>query len=185
MTSIGSHRFESCYNPGMLLISDPQCRVVLAHMVFLAALLPAGCAKSEAPAKTPQPTVKREAPKETFPTVRAFLNEYFESWTEADFYAYEACFDREAVIQYRNPSGKLTTYDLPTFIRGQAKVHQKGDGKSEIPLSMDIKIEDGRAKCLVRWKLTRPGGSKTGYDEFVLVPDGDSWRIISLLFYYE
>jgi hypothetical protein len=125
------------------------------------------------------------SPVKSHPTVRAFLNEYFRSWNEADFYAYEACFDRGAVIQYRSPSGKLTEYDLPAFIRGQATVHRKGDGKTEVPLSMDIRMEEGLARCLVRWKLTRPDGSRIGYDEFVLEPEGDSWRIVSLLFYYE
>ena len=119
------------------------------------------------------------------PEVRAFLNAYFRAWTEADFTAYGAFFSPRAVIHFRDRSGQLKRYEVDVFVEGQARKHRRGDGKSEEPISMRIEMENECARCLVRWKLTRPDGIETGYNHYLLTRAGDSWQIVSLLFYFE
>ncbi len=117
--------------------------------------------------------------------VRQFLETYFKSWSDADFKTYQSCFASQSAIQYRRKSGELKKYELKTFMEIQKKVHKRGDGKIEVPLEINVTIENGYARCLVKWQLTQKDEVKKGYDHFLLMKDGEAWRIVSLLFYDE
>jgi hypothetical protein len=120
------------------------------------------------------------------PSVRTFLNRYFESWSARDMETYGSLFDPRARIFYMAGEGQVISHGLTDFVHGQRMAHEKSlSPMKEVPLEMRIQMDDKAAQAQVTWLLTKQEGEERGTDLFTLRRDGKSWKIISLVYYAE
>ncbi|HEY2572803.1 MAG TPA: nuclear transport factor 2 family protein [Verrucomicrobiaceae bacterium] len=123
-------------------------------------------------------------------SIRAFLNRYFETWSKRDMDAYGALFDTQARIYYVGNtgglSGGLVSEGTMDFLHGQKMAHEQSEAPmSERPLEMKIQGDRKVAQAAVTWVLSKGNKEDHGTDFFTLRRDGESWKIVSLVFYNE
>src|SRR5262249_6099105 len=101
-----------------------------------------------------------------------------------DMKGYEACFLPEASIQNIDAEGRLTTQARAPFIESQRNYHRTAEHRTtEVPETIDIRIEKKLARVVVYWKLTSGPRTENGYDHCTLVKHEGGWRIVNLVFY--
>lgn len=114
------------------------------------------------------------------------VESYFRVWSKGDMESYSSIFHKSAVIQYRSRSGQMITEQLSDFIAGQKNAHRLNPGKlNEIPLEKRYYQNGDTAQVQVKWKLTMPHMSASGWDHFTFIRTGGEWKIIYLYFYSE
>ena len=116
--------------------------------------------------------------------VRAFLTNYFSTWSVQQMDSYGACFDPQARITFVGKDGRTQTDGLTDFLHGQKLAHaQSPVPMSESPTEMKITYDSRVTIAAVRWKLTKGSEIVTGTDFFTLIKTEAGWKIISLVFY--
>jgi pyroglutamyl-peptidase len=116
--------------------------------------------------------------------VKELVERYFRVWSAQDMKAYDACFLPDAVIQFIDGDGRLSTMPRKQFIATQRDYHLTAPHKTtEVPESIDIHFEAKLARAVVYWKLTAGPRMERGYDHFTLVRQAEGWRIVNLVFY--
>jgi pyroglutamyl-peptidase len=116
--------------------------------------------------------------------VKELIVRYFRTWSEQDMKGYDACFLPDAVIQFIDETGGLSSYGRRQFIANQSEYHRKATVKAiEVPESIDIRFEAKLARVVVFWRLTAGLRNETGYDHFTLLKHDGNWRIVNLTFY--
>jgi pyroglutamyl-peptidase len=128
--------------------------------------------------------VSQAEPAPEHKEIKEFIHKYFRTWSEQDMKGYESCFAPEAVIQHIDGQGRLTTTPRVPFIASQRDYHRTSPFKTtEVPETIDIRIEKKLARVVVFWKLTAGPRVEYGYDHFTLMQAGGGWRIVNLVFY--
>ncbi len=89
----------------------------------------------------------------------------------------------QSAVQLVDPSGRLTTLPLRTFLESQREAHKNSAGMNETPLSVDVQLEGRLARVIVHWKLVAGDKVQYGYDHFTIMPVNGQWRIANLIFY--
>jgi pyroglutamyl-peptidase len=116
--------------------------------------------------------------------VRAFVERYFRTWSEQDMDGYDSCFLPEAVIQFIDDRGTITTTGKTRFVASQREVHRRSTERNiEVPETVDVRMEGRLAHAVVFWKLTSGARIQKGYDHFTLLKREGKWRIVNLVFY--
>jgi ketosteroid isomerase-like protein len=116
--------------------------------------------------------------------IKEFVNRYFRTWSEQDMKGYDGCFLPDAVIQYVDKMGGVSTTPRKEFVVGQADYHKNSPVKTtEVPETMEIHLEAKLARVIVYWKLTAGARVDRGYDHFTLIKHDGNWRIVNLVFY--
>lgn len=112
------------------------------------------------------------------------VESYFKVWSKGDMEGYSSIFHKSAVIQYKSRTGQMITEQLSDFIAGQRNAHRLNPGKmNEIPLEKRYHQNGDTAQVQVRWKLSTPNMTATGWDHFTFIRTGGDWKIIYLYFY--
>jgi hypothetical protein len=115
-------------------------------------------------------------------SIKAFLDQYFSSWSNGDMDAYKDCFHPKAtVVILDRANAPQASYPLDAFIRTQEQAHQESLVKMrEIPLDKQITTDDNVSQATVRWKLFKGDRTVTGVDLFTLVLTSGEWKILHL-----
>ncbi len=133
-------------------------------------------------ARSEEPPAKATDAREA--EVRELINRYFKTWSDQDMKGYEACFMPEAVVQFIDGQGHLSTMAKPAFIASQRNYHRTSLEKTvEVPETVDIRFEQDLARVVVYWKLTAGRRLERGYDHYTLMKVDGGWRIVNLVFY--
>ena len=115
--------------------------------------------------------------------VRTFLERYFPTWSAQDMDGYGGCFHSQARITYVGKNGQIESMGLTDFLHSQRMAHETSPVKmTEVPLEMKIHAGKLITQAAVTWKLSKGAETNTGTDNFTLVKDNGSWRIIALAF---
>ena len=118
------------------------------------------------------------------PNVKAFLNRYFETWSNQDMENYGNCFHSQARVFFITESGGVISQGLTDFLHGQRMSHQQAtEPMKEVPLEMRIQMDDKAAQAHVTWSLMKGKTEERGTDLFTLKRDGQGWKIVNLTFY--
>lgn len=114
--------------------------------------------------------------------IKAFLDQYFSSWSNGDMDAYKDCFHPDATIVFLDQSNApQALYLLDAFIQDQEHAQQKSLVKMrEIPLDEQIKTDGNVTQATVRWKLFEGNKTVTGVDLFTLILTSGEWKILQL-----
>ncbi len=116
--------------------------------------------------------------------VRTFVDRYFRSWSDQDMNTYDSCFLPEAVIQFIDDRGAITSKGKTRFVSEQREVHRRSVERNvEVPESVEVRLEGRLAHAVVIWKLTSGERVQKGYDHFTLLKREGKWRIVNLTFY--
>lgn len=116
--------------------------------------------------------------------IEEFIQGYFQSWSVQQFFRYDACFMRDACIQFLDKRGRLKTSPRKTFIAQQRQLAATSPVKrSERAKSIKISFEADVVRVVVFWELTEGAKLTYGYDHFTLVKKDGAWKIVNLLFY--
>ena len=116
--------------------------------------------------------------------IERFILRYFRTWSMEEFDNYDACFKRNASIQFMDDKGRLTSHSRKVFIAQQRRLAATSRIKrTEVAESTEITFEADIARAVVYWKLTEGTRVLYGYDHFTLVREGGDWKIVNLLFY--
>ncbi len=119
-----------------------------------------------------------------YPAVKTFVEHYFSTWSEQDMDGYDACFLPDAVIQFIDANGSISTAGKQRFVASQRAFHRGSNTRTvEVPENIDIRFEGKLARAVVYWKLTSGARIERGYDHFTLMTEEGHWRIVNLLFY--
>lgn len=116
-------------------------------------------------------------------SIKAFLDQYFSSWSNGDMDAYKDCFNPEATIVFLDRSNvPQASYLLDAFIWTQEQAQQKTSlvKMREIPLDKQIRTDGNVSQAMVRWKLFKGDKTVTGVDLFALVLTSGEWKILHL-----
>jgi hypothetical protein len=123
-------------------------------------------------------------PDET--SIRAFLTQYFSTWSAKDMEGYAACFHPQARVIFLGASGKVVSEGLTDFLHSQRLAHETATAPmSEKPIEMTIQGDAKVAQASVTWVLTKGAAEERGTDFFTLKREGNGWKIVSLVFYGE
>jgi hypothetical protein len=135
-------------------------------------------------AGTPSCT-KQEPPHQDEPAVRAFLENYFKTWSTQDMDGYAACFHETARVTFvTDRNGTPQSETLSDFLYGQRMGHKTAaEPMRETADSMSILMDDRAALARVPWTLVKGAQKTTGIDHFSLIKTPSGWKIIHLLFY--
>jgi len=115
--------------------------------------------------------------------VKKFIDRYFRTWSNREMDAYGEGFLREAVVQFIDDRGQVSTQATPEFLADQRRFQSLRPAK-EFPLAADVRFEGPLARAVVHWRLedgTNP--ARFGYDHFTLLRRDGQWRILNLVFY--
>jgi pyroglutamyl-peptidase len=116
--------------------------------------------------------------------VRTFVERYFRTWSDQDMDGYDSCFLPEAIIQFIDDRGAITTTGKTRFVASQREVHRRSEERNiEVPESVEVRMEGRLARAVVFWKLTSGARIQKGYDHFTLIKREGKWRIVNLVFY--
>ena len=118
--------------------------------------------------------------------IRKLVGTYFSSWSSADFLVYRSLFRPNASIAVFE-SDRWQTLELARFLDDQESI-QVQHRMEEIPLSVGIKALSSRAAFVeVSWRLKRTPDAPgvTGKDWFTLVKEGQDWKILNLIFWFD
>jgi Putative lumazine-binding len=145
--------------------------LLLASLLFAAGIL--SCSKHES------------SPKDGDPAVRAFLENYFRTWSNQDMDGYASCFQDSARITFvTDAKGTLHTETLSDFLHGQRMGHKTAtEPMRETADSMIVHSDDRAAIARVPWTLIKGNQRSTGIDHFSLIKTPAGWKIVHLLFY--
>lgn len=124
-------------------------------------------------------------PPKDEPAVRAFLENYFHTWSTQDMDGYAACFHESARITFvTDPNGSPHSDTLTDFLYGQRMGHKTAtEPMRETADSITIQSDDRAAIARVPWTLVKGTQKTTGIDHFSLLKTPAGWKIIHLLFY--
>jgi hypothetical protein len=119
------------------------------------------------------------------PAIRAFLENYFKTWSTQDMDGYAACFHETARITLvTDRNGTPQSETLSDFLYGQRMGHKTAaEPMRETADSMSILSDDRAALARVPWTLVKGTQKTTGIDHFSLIKTPSGWKIIHLLFY--
>jgi pyroglutamyl-peptidase len=116
--------------------------------------------------------------------IEKFIQGYFQSWSAQQFFRYDACFMRNACIQFLDDRGRLATSPRKIFIAQQRQLAESAPVKrSETAETIKITFEADVVRVVVFWKLTEGAKLTYGYDHFTLIKHDGAWKIVNLLFY--
>jgi pyrrolidone-carboxylate peptidase len=116
--------------------------------------------------------------------VREMVERYFKTWSEQNMKGYEDCFLPDAVVQFIDDRGKVSTQGRAEFVAGQRDYHRTSPEKTvEVPERIEISFGGRLAHAVVYWKLTAGKRVEYGYDHFTLQKQDGKWRIVNLVFY--
>lgn len=115
-------------------------------------------------------------------SIKAFLDQYFSSWSNGDMDAYKDCFHPEATVVFLDRlNAPQASYSLDAFIWTQEQAQQTSLLKMrEIPLDKQIGTDGNVSQATVRWKLFKGDKTVTGVDLFTLVLTSGEWKILHL-----
>jgi hypothetical protein len=115
--------------------------------------------------------------------VRAFVDRYFQTWSDQKLDAYEACFHPQATIYFVSQTGAAEGLPLAPFIRSQHLAHASASvPMREVPTESMVDIDGDIARVLTRWTLIKGGVEETGTDYFTLLRTKEGWAIVNLVF---
>jgi hypothetical protein len=119
------------------------------------------------------------------PAIRAFLENYFKTWSTQDMDGYAACFHETARVTFvTDRNGTPQSETLSDFLYGQRMGHKTAaEPMRETADSMSILMDDRAALARVPWTLVKGAQKTTGIDHFSLIKTPNGWKIIHLLFY--
>jgi hypothetical protein len=113
------------------------------------------------------------------PSVAAFVDEYFGSWSRQDLEGYGRCFHPNARIWL----GDGNAMNLAPFLESQRLAHaNSSQPMTEYPLDWDYAVRGRLATVWVHWQLEKGTERQRGYDFFTLIRVDGKWRIMSLVF---
>ena len=120
------------------------------------------------------------------PSVRALLTRYFDTWSKQDMSGYGACFHEQARILFIAADGRIVSQGTTDFLHSQKLAHEQSTTPmKEVPLEMKMQGDAKVMQAEVTWVLTKGSTEQRGTDFFTLKRDGDSWKIVGLVFYGE
>jgi len=128
-----------------------------------------------------QPDSKTDNPQ--IQEIDQFIRGYFSTWSNQDLKGYSKCFLKNACVQFIDPAGQIRQDSLSSFLASQADVFRTGQRHTEVPESIDIRLEANLARVVVYWKLTAGERKVYGYDHFTLMKVNGKWGIVNLVFY--
>lgn len=133
----------------------------------------------------PPSCTRQETAHQDEPAVRAFLENYFKTWSSQDMDGYAACFHETARITFvTDRNGTPQTETLADFLFGQRLGHKTAtEPMRETPDSISILMDERAALARVPWTLVKGAQKTTGIDHFSLIKTPSGWKIIHLLFY--
>jgi pyroglutamyl-peptidase len=145
----------------------------------------APCAEPPEAADPPDPPAPPQRSAEAREReVKELIVRYFRTWSAQDMNGYEECFLPEAIVQFIDPRGAVSSSTRADFVASQRDVHQNSPQRmTEVPESIDIRFEGNLARAVVFWKLTAGARTETGYDHFTLLKRDGNWLILNLAFY--